>query len=300
MIGIKHYDGLYRDMTFKPKTDYIFSELLETRSKHFDWQVERHIHTHLFQFFYIKTGQVQFQGLPQRENLPIPCILAIPPTNLHGFSYSADTTGHILTLYDTVVETLFERFLTVGIHFNAVQCISISNETQHLFDSTVGLIGHIHEELFADQPEKNALVQAYLLQLFILFSRQLQINEQVNKADESLILYHFRQFQKSIKNSEYPKTIPQFATELGISAVHLNRICQAITGKSALHSVQEFMIQKAEKYLTYTNYSVSEIAYMLNFEYPNYFAKLFKKLTGVSPTEFREQKEHNYKNNTEG
>lgn len=289
MIGIKHYDGLYRDMEHKPVANYLFSELLETRSKHFDWKVEPHIHTHLFQVFYIKTGQVQFHGLAQVMDLPIPCILAIPPTTLHGYSYSEDTTGHILTLSDTILEALFENLLAVAINFGSFQCISISDETQHLFEAAVALIGQIDEELFSDRLEKEALIRAYLTQFFILLSRQLQINEQISKANENLALQYFRQFQKNLKNSEQTKSIPQFAEELGISPVHLNRICQAVTGKPASQLVQECIVQKAQNYLKYTSYSVSEIAYLLKFEYPNYFAKLFKKYTGLSPTEFRER-----------
>lgn len=289
MKGIKHYDGLYLDMEHKPVANYIFSELLETRSKHFNWDIEPHIHSHLYQVFYIKTGQVYFHGLPQIIDLPIPCILMIPPMTLHGYSYSEDTTGHILTLSDTVVEGLFENLLTVAINFSSFQCISISDETLRLFEWAVALIGQIDEELFSDRSEKEAFVKAYLTQFFILLSRQLQINEQANKANENLTLQYFRYFQMNLRNSEYPKNIPQFAEELSISAVHLNRICQAVTGKSASRLVQESIIQKAQKYLKYTSYSVSEIAYLLKFEYPNYFAKLFKKHTGLSPTEFREQ-----------
>jgi len=221
--------------------------------------------------------------------LPIPCILAIPPTTLHGYSYSEDTTGHILTLSDTILEALFENLLTVAINFSAFQCISISDETQQLFEAAVALIGQIDEELFADRPEKETLLRAYLTQFFILLSRQLQINEQISKANENLTLQYFRQFQKNLKNREQTKSIPQLAEELGISSVHLNRICQAVIGKSASQLAQEYVIQKAQKYLKYTSYSVSEIAYLLKFEYPNYFAKLFKKHTGLSPTEFRER-----------
>ena len=53
--------------------------------------------------------------------------------------------------------------------------------------------------------------------------------------------------------------------------------------------MQEHLLDEARKYLTYTSYSVSEIAYLLKFEYPNYFARFFKKHTGLSPTEFRER-----------
>ncbi|MFX5756507.1 helix-turn-helix domain-containing protein, partial [Acinetobacter baumannii] len=68
---------------------------------------------------------------------------------------------------------------------------------------------------------------------------------------------------------------------------HLNRICNEVRGKSALSIIQEHLIEQAKTYLLHTSYSVSEIAYLLNFEYPNYFARLFKKLNGVSPREFR-------------
>jgi hypothetical protein len=35
MKSIKHYDGLYRDLNFKPTSDYIFFEMIETRSREF-------------------------------------------------------------------------------------------------------------------------------------------------------------------------------------------------------------------------------------------------------------------------
>ena len=47
--------------------------------------------------------------------------------------------------------------------------------------------------------------------------------------------------------------------------------------------VHQHLIQEAQKYLLHTSYSISEIAYLLEFEYPNYFAKLFKKHIGLSP-----------------
>jgi AraC family transcriptional activator of pobA len=67
----------------------------------------------------------------------------------------------------------------------------------------------------------------------------------------------------------------------------LNRICKAVAGKSAIELVHQNIISEAQKYLLHTSYSVSEIAYLLKFEYPNYFAKLFKKYVGMSPIEFR-------------
>jgi AraC family transcriptional activator of pobA len=119
--------------------------------------------------------------------------------------------------------------------------------------------------------------------------RILKLKEEENIKHETATLKYFRQFQKNIKTAEYDKTIPAYAQDLGITPVHLNRVCQAVVGKTALELVQAHWIREAQKYLRYTSYSVSEIAYLLKFEYPNYFAKLFKKHTGLSPSEYREK-----------
>ena len=100
---------------------------------------------------------------------------------------------------------------------------------------------------------------------------------------------HFRAFQRNVKQSYTPqKTINEYARELHITPVHLNRICQATVGKSALQVVHDFFFLEAKKYLKHTEYSVSEIAYRLNFEDPAYFSRFFSKLAGCSPRQFRE------------
>jgi AraC family transcriptional activator of pobA len=51
--------------------------------------------------------------------------------------------------------------------------------------------------------------------------------------------------------------------------------------------VYDFLIVEAEKYLKHTDYSISEIAYRLNFEDPAYFSRFFSKQKAMSPKEFR-------------
>jgi AraC-like DNA-binding protein len=45
--------------------------------------------------------------------------------------------------------------------------------------------------------------------------------------------------------------------------------------------------ESAKNILNNTDHSVSEIAYSLGFEYPQYFSKLFKQKTGQTPLEYR-------------
>lgn len=288
MKQIPHYDGLYGETHTRPDSNYIFSELLETRSKTFNWVITPHVHTHLYQMFFIEEGQVLFKEATQETLFDAPCALIIPPTLLHGLSYSPNVKGRILTVSESVIEPLLSA--STVLFFSKIQRVTLF-DMPYSFSYLIGLIHQIDEEIFNDRAEKRPLLNAYLQQLLIIVYRLLKLSEEENcELGENITLKYFRQFQKSIKNANYNKTIPEYAQDLGITPVHLNRICQSIVHKSALQLIQENLIQEAQKYLMYTSYSVSEIAYLLQFEYPNYFAKLFKKHTGLSPSAFREQK----------
>jgi len=49
------------------------------------------------------------------------------------------------------------------------------------------------------------------------------------------------------------------------------------------------LIDEAKDILLKPNKSISEVAYELGFEYPQYFSRLFKKMEGLSPTEYRKK-----------
>lgn len=59
------------------------------------------------------------------------------------------------------------------------------------------------------------------------------------------------------------------------------------TGKNTQDHIHYYLIEQAKDTLLNTDLSVSEIAYKLGFDYPQYFSKVFKKKTGYSPIEYR-------------
>ena len=59
------------------------------------------------------------------------------------------------------------------------------------------------------------------------------------------------------------------------------------TGKSAQEYIQAKIIEMAKEKIFDPDKSVSEIAYELGFNYPQHFSRMFKKETGVAPSEFR-------------
>jgi AraC family transcriptional activator of pobA len=284
MKKITHYDGLYGDLNHRPNADYIFSELIETRSKGFDWVIKPHLHAHLYQVFFIESGKVILDTSAQSLPLKTPCILVIPPNTMHGFQYSANVKGSILTISDSVFDRLFPVSARLVLEFETLKCIVL---TPASFKNLQVLINVINEELFTEKTDKKLMLDSLLRQLFICLHRLLLISGNSLFKDTNATLRYYRKFIKSVKTADKQKRIPVFAKELSITSVHLNRICNEVCGKSALLIVQEHLIEQAKNYLSHTSYTIAEIAYLLNFEYPNYFARLFKKLNGVSPKEYR-------------
>lgn len=79
-----------------------------------------------------------------------------------------------------------------------------------------------------------------------------------------------------------------YARELFVSAVHLNRIVKEITGKTIKEILDEHMIWEAKKLLENNELNITEIADELQFSSLSSFCVFFKKHTGWTPVEFRE------------
>lgn len=96
------------------------------------------------------------------------------------------------------------------------------------------------------------------------------------------------QFEKLIDAHFKTEKSPSFyASKMSITLKHLNRICKSILNKTATQLITERVILEAKRLLIDQNKSISQVAEQLNFENYSYFAKLFKKENGISPSDFR-------------
>ncbi|OIQ36468.1 MAG: AraC family transcriptional regulator [Bacteroidetes bacterium MedPE-SWsnd-G1] len=82
--------------------------------------------------------------------------------------------------------------------------------------------------------------------------------------------------------------IEQIANKMLISQRYLSDTLKKETGKTTTEHIQLHLIEQAKNILLQPNISISQVAYKLGFEYPQYFSRLFKKKEGISPREYRE------------
>lgn len=283
------YNGLYGDGNVSPDADFVFLELLETRSPKFGWKIKPHLHPGLLQVFFIDKGEFVFFEAEGKKQLQAPCLLLIPSTALHGFNFNEDVTGRILTLTESYYDNLISEVQALSPGSGRVICITKISDS-YSPECVSSILKTIDHEIALHEPGKHFMLRVCMQQLFLVIHRiALQKAQQYEEINNQASRY-YRGFQKLIRKNGGIATIKNLAYELGISPVHLNRVCKQMTGKPAGTLLQEHIIGEAKKYLTYTSYSVSEIAYILHFEYPNYFAKFFRKHAGLSPKAYRPQK----------
>ena len=78
-----------------------------------------------------------------------------------------------------------------------------------------------------------------------------------------------------------------YAELLNVSSRYLAQVTRRISGKSPKAIIDDYLIHEIELQLKSTDNTVQEIAYRFGFSSQAHFTKFFKKLKGVSPTEFR-------------
>ena len=84
-------------------------------------------------------------------------------------------------------------------------------------------------------------------------------------------------------------SVSSLARELHLSPNHLTKLFRTKMGLSVHHYLMMRRISSARQLLADTTRSIGEIAECCGFENPNYFARYFRKITGMTPTEFRRE-----------
>ncbi len=95
-------------------------------------------------------------------------------------------------------------------------------------------------------------------------------------------------FQNDSMENRLP-SVTDMAGQLNISRRYLTDLLKNETGKTAQDLIHIALISEAKNRLRSDDKTISEIAYALGFENMPYFSRLFKKETGLSPTQYKNQ-----------
>lgn len=171
------------------------------------------------------------------------------------------------------------------------------NEALHMSErerqTVFNCFGEIEEELqhTIDKHSRSIIVsniEVLLNHCLRFYDRQFATREAINSdvltRFETLLDGYF-DTEKSVELGL--PSVAWCADQLHFSANYFGDLVKKQTGKSAIEYIHLAIINKVKDRLLETNKTVSEIAYETGFQYPHHLSRLFKKVAGCAPNEYR-------------
>lgn len=150
------------------------------------------------------------------------------------------------------------------------------------------LIRNIISEIKDYQQRDSHILRALLYEMLMLLNRIYRGQYKAEKERDIYINRHIHEFLKLVKTDclTYHNTA-YYAAKLCITPNYLNELVKKTMGVHAKGYIQNQLLLEAKKLLTYTTYSVDEIAAQLHFESASYFIRFFRNHTDYTPLSYR-------------
>ena len=211
------------------------------------------------------------------------------PGQTHHWELSTDTKGFIFFHSKTFYELHYTQNRLA--HFPFFYSIHNSpslyikgnplTEITVLFE-TIYIENSAHSSIF----KKQKLIS--LADLVYIEGTRLYAEQNPLKGDNQNSYYtKFRKLEELVeKHFKTEKSPSAYASMLAMTPKHLNRITQAVVGKTLGDVILDRILLEAKKELVLQQGGFAEIAYTLGYDDYAYFSRLFKKKTGETPTQF--------------
>jgi AraC-like DNA-binding protein len=170
-------------------------------------------------------------------------------------------------------------------HYNA----NLQMQPGQCFKEMTSLCELMYNETQQDDPNY-AFIQHLLSALFIKIEAERKRRERGNGQTAKTQNITFKNFLKILEeNFRRPEGVEFYAEKLFMTSRNLNLICQNILQQSVSEIIETRKMIEAKNLLITTDKSISEIGYELGYNEKSYFTTAFKRKSGQTPSEFREE-----------
>lgn len=181
-----------------------------------------------------------------------------------------------------IAETTFQLY--ANFHDNA----TLQSEPGMCFSRLTSLCEMIYGEMQGPSPDLG-VVRHLLSALFTMIESERRKQHPEAQATMRTQSITFKNFLRILEeNFRRPEGVEFYAEKLFMSSRNLNLICQNILQQSVSEIIETRKLVEAKNLLACSDKSVSEIGFELGYKEKAYFTNVFKKKSGQTPTEFRE------------
>lgn len=273
---------LYGETAIWPTPDLMHIESVAERSRLHDWTILPHQHADLAQVLYLQAGRAEIEIEGQLSVLDRPAVQVVPTFCVHGFRFAENVQGCVLSLALPLLEHV-EKQLECQV-LRSPDCYVLDEKEARYLDSS---FQELEQEYAGRRIGRDLGLSSLVNQILIWGCRrhhdQVRIYQGMDRGRRHMDA--FLHLVEAHFCKQWP--VDAYAERMGVSTPHLNAVCRRLCRHSALQVIHQRVLLEAKRGLIYTTMSVSQISDRLGFSEPAYFSRFFKRLTGVSPREFR-------------
>lgn len=283
---------LYGEASSTEDPEFIHIETIQARSRLHNWQIKPHTHHRMFQIVFILRGEAELYLDNYQTRLTGPCSVTIPSGVVHGFEMTPKTAGYVVTVSELLLvdaryrrsrkmfEPLYREPYVINFKENSEDCAPVRQTLEQM-----------KREFLRPRMGRDSMFE-WLLRILLMSIRREMERTMAPAATNAAHQGVFANFYNLLEeNYRQHWGVEQYADALAMSQARLNRLCHSVENRSANEIIQDRIILEAQRNLIYSTASVALIAYDLGYKDPAYFSRFFKRRTGMTPGQFRKQRQ---------
>ncbi|MCG1036738.1 AraC family transcriptional regulator [Polaribacter sargassicola] len=202
-------------------------------------------------------------------------VFFVKKDEVHHWEINTKPKGYVIIIKDTFLEKTLDKFINT-------QLLKLQHKSKINLSAKDFSINAFFEALVWEKNQPYVNQEVIEGGLKALLSKLVEYAAVENVESTDLVINFKEMLSHTLKNN-----VNFYAESLHTTPQNLNTVCRKECNKSASDVISDHIIKEVKRLLLYTNKTISNIAYQLNFKDTSHFTKYFKRHTGKTPTEFK-------------
>ena len=231
-----------------------------------------------YQLLYIVSGKAHFYFNGIERIVQAGRMVLIPPRVEQKYEYFGEEKPEVYWVHFTGSDVK-----------NILRKYEIPMDDPIFYSGASSVYSYIFKEMINElqtcRTGYEELLAMYLQQIFLLVQR----TRQERKPTVTTYIQEEMEYARRYFNEHYnePISIQEYAESRNMSVCYFQRNFKQIVNHTPMQYLLTIRVNNAASLLETTDYSMAEIAAIVGYEDPLYFSRVFRKIKGMSPTEYR-------------
>ena len=173
--------------------------------------------------------------------------------------------------------------------YSSTEALHLSSQEVEIFRGVLAMIAQeLHHAI--DKHTRELIVSNIELLLnycLRFYDRQFITREEINHSVVKQFLHLLDEYLNTQAEQDGLPTVAYFADKCCLSTGYFGTLVKTETGRTAKDLINERILSKSKELLQSEMLSVTQVSYLLGFDYPQHFIRFFKSHTGKTPAQWR-------------